>query len=100
MGQHRNLYLSQKMKYDFLIVGCGLFGVTFSQLAKERGLSCLIIEKRDHIGGNVYTHKNGDIHIHQYGPHIFHTNNKKIWDYVNRFTTFNNYINRPKISYN
>ena len=88
------------MKYDFLIVGCGLFGVTFSQLARENGLSCLIIEKRDHIGGNVYTHKNGDIHIHQYGPHIFHTNNKKIWDYVNRFTTFNSYINRPKVSYN
>lgn len=88
------------MKYDFLIVGCGLFGVTFSQLAREQRLSCLIVEKRNHIGGNVYTHKDGDIHIHKYGPHIFHTNNKKIWDYVNRFTTFNNYVNRPKVNYN
>lgn len=88
------------MKYDFLIVGCGLFGVTFSQLARENGLSCLILEKRDHIGGNVYTHQEGGIHVHKYGPHVFHTNNQKIWDYVNRFTTFHNYINRPKVNYN
>jgi UDP-galactopyranose mutase len=88
------------MKYDYLIVGCGLYGATFAQQATENGLKCLIIDKRDHIGGNCYTENKEGIDIHKYGPHIFHTNNDKIWSYVNRFTSFNNYINSPRVSYN
>ena len=88
------------MKYDYLIVGCGLYGSTFAQQATEYGYKCLIIDKRNHIGGNCYTEKKEDIDIHKYGPHIFHTNSDKIWDYVNRFSKFNNFINRPKVCYN
>jgi UDP-galactopyranose mutase len=87
------------MKYDFLIVGCGLFGVTFAQQAKERGKKCLIIDSRNHIGGNIYTENKDGINIHTYGPHIFHTNNDEIWNYTNRFTTFNHFVNRPKVNY-
>lgn len=88
------------MKYDYLIVGCGLYGATFAQQAKENGFKCLLIDKRNHIGGNCYTENRDGIDIHKYGPHIFHTNSNKIWSYVNRFATFNNFINRPKVSYN
>jgi UDP-galactopyranose mutase len=88
------------MKYDYLIVGSGLFGATFSQLASLDNKKCLIVDKRNHIGGNCFTEKNGEIDIHKYGPHIFHTNDITIWNYVNQFTSFNNYINRPKVSYN
>jgi UDP-galactopyranose mutase len=84
------------MKYDFLIVGCGLFGITFARLATDAGKSCLIIDKRDHIGGNCYTEKIDGINVHKYGAHIFHTNNSFIWNFVNRFADFNNYINSPK----
>jgi UDP-galactopyranose mutase len=87
------------MKYDYLIIGCGLYGATFAQQAKENGYKCLIIDKRSHIGGNCYTERLDHIDIHKYGPHIFHTNNDKIWSYVNRFAIFNNFINRPKVSY-
>jgi UDP-galactopyranose mutase len=87
-------------KYDYLIVGAGLFGSVFAQQAIERGKSCLIIDKRTHTGGNVYTEKIKGINVHMYGPHIFHTSDKRIWEYVNRFTEFNNYINRPKVNYN
>lgn len=87
------------MKYDYLIVGCGLYGAVFAQQAKEHGKKCLIIDKRNHIGGNCYTDKQDGIDIHRYGPHIFHTNSDKIWDYVNRFAKFNNFVNRPKVSY-
>jgi UDP-galactopyranose mutase len=87
------------MKYDFLIVGCGLFGVTFAQQAKEKGKRCLIIDSRNHIGGNVYTENKDGINIHTYGPHIFHTNNDEIWNYINKFTKFNYFINRPKVNY-
>jgi UDP-galactopyranose mutase len=87
------------MKYDFLIVGCGLFGVTFAQQAKEKGKKCLIIDSRNHIGGNIYTENKDGINIHTYGPHIFHTNNDEIWNYANRFTKFNHFINRPKVNY-
>lgn len=87
------------MLYDYLIVGCGLYGATFAQQAKEHGLKCLIIDKRDHIAGNCYTENKDGIDIHRYGPHIFHTNSEKVWSYVNRFATFNNFINRPKVSY-
>ena len=88
------------MKYDYLIVGSGLFGATFAQLAHEQGKNCLIIDKKSHIGGNCYTKKISNIDVHMYGPHIFHTNNDNIWQYANRFTKFNNYINRPKVNYN
>ncbi len=85
--------------YDFLIVGAGLFGSVFAQQCIKNKKSVLIIDKRDHIAGNCYTKQSDGIDIHVYGPHIFHTNNKKIWDYVNQFTDFNNYINRPKVNY-
>jgi UDP-galactopyranose mutase len=88
------------MKYDYLIVGSGLFGSTFAQLAKEDGKKCLIIDKRDHIGGNCYTKNVSGIDVHMYGPHVFHTNNDNIWNYVNKFTKFSNYINRPKVNFN
>lgn len=88
------------MKYDYLIVGCGLYGATFAQQATEHGYKCLLIDKRNHIGGNCYTDRQDGIDIHRYGPHIFHTNSDKIWSYVNRFASFNNFINRPKVSYN
>lgn len=84
-------------KYDFLIVGSGLWGSVFAHQAKKRGKKCIIIEKRNHIGGNCYTENKDDIHIHRYGPHIFHTNNKGIWDYINQFGQFNDFINKPKV---
>jgi UDP-galactopyranose mutase len=82
--------------YDYLIVGCGLFGSTFARLATDAGKSCLIIDKRDHIAGNCYTEKIEGVNVHRYGAHIFHTSNKVVWDFVNRFSEFNNYINSPK----
>lgn len=82
--------------YDYLIVGCGLFGATFARLAVDNGKSCLIIDKRNHIGGNCYTEKIEGINVHKYGPHIFHTSNQTVWDFVNRFSKFNNFILSPK----
>ena len=87
------------MKYDYLIVGAGLFGAVFAHEMGKQGKKCLIIDKRDHIAGNVYTKKWNDIDVHWYGAHIFHTSDKKIWDYVNQFSDFNNYINSPVASY-
>lgn len=84
------------MKYDYLIVGCGLFGSSFARLATDSGKSCLVIDKRSHIAGNCYTENIGGINVHRYGAHIFHTSNQKVWDFVNRFAEFNNYINSPK----
>jgi len=84
------------MKYDYLIVGCGLFGATFARLATDAGKSCLVIDRREHIAGNCYTHNDGGIHVHRYGPHIFHTSNKAVWDFVHRFAEFNNFILSPK----
>ena len=83
------------MKYDYLVVGSGLFGAVFAYEAKKRGKSCLVIDKRNHIGGNIYTEKVEDINVHKYGAHIFHTSNKEIWEYMNQFAEFNNYINSP-----
>ena len=83
------------MKYDYLVVGSGLFGAVFAYEAKKRGKSCLVIDKRKHIGGNIYTEKVEDINVHKYGAHIFHTSNKEIWEYMNQFAEFNNYINSP-----
>lgn len=82
-------------KYDYLIVGAGIFGSIFAYEAKKRGKKVLVIDKRDHIGGNMYTKNIEGIHVHVYGAHIFHTSNKIVWDYINQFTEFNNYINAP-----
>ncbi len=83
------------MIYDFLIVGAGPYGSTLAYECKKRGYKCLVIDKRDHIGGNLYCKEINGINVHYYGAHIFHTKNKEIWDYVNQFATFNNYINSP-----
>ena len=86
-------------KYDYLIVGSGLFGAVFAHEAKQKGKSCLVIDKRDHIGGNIYTEEIEGINVHKYGAHIFHTSDKKIWDYVNQFAEFNRYTNSPVARY-
>ena len=86
-------------KYDFLIVGSGLYGAVFAREMTHIGKKCLVIDKRSHTGGNVYCEKVEDINIHKYGPHIFHTNDKKIWDYVNLFVEFNNFIYSPLANY-
>ena len=82
-------------KYDYLIVGSGLFGSTLAYKLKKQGKSVLIIEKRSHIGGNIYTENVDGINVHKYGAHIFHTSNKEVWDFINQFAEFNNYINSP-----
>lgn len=87
------------MKYDYLIVGSGLFGAVFAHEARERGRRCLVLERRDHIGGNVYTYRRDGINIHKYGAHIFHTSDRGVWEYINRFAEFNNYINSPVANY-
>lgn len=86
-------------KYDYLIVGSGLFGAVFAHEAYKKGKKCLVIDKRSHKGGNVYCEKIEDINIHKYGAHIFHTNDKEIWDYVNQFVEFNRYTNSPVAFY-
>ena len=85
--------------YDFLIVGAGLYGAVIAQRAKTAGKSVLVIDKRDHIAGNVYTEDVEGIHVHKYGAHIFHTNNKLVWDYINQFATFNRFTNSPVANY-
>lgn len=85
--------------YDYLIVGAGLYGAVFAQKANAAGKKVLVIDKRDHIAGNVYTKTVEGIHVHQYGAHIFHTNNQTVWDYVNRFATFNRFTNSPVANY-
>lgn len=85
--------------YDFLIVGAGLFGATCARELTDTGKTCLVIDKRPHIAGNVYTEKVEGIHVHKYGAHIFHTNNKQVWDYVQRFATFNRFTNSPVANY-
>ena len=87
------------MKYDYLVVGAGLFGATFAQQAKAYGKSVLVIDKRNHIGGNVYTEKIEGINVHKYGAHIFHTNNEKVWNYLQQFVTFNRFTNSPIANY-
>lgn len=85
--------------YDYLIIGAGLYGAVFAQQAKAAGKSVRVIDKRNHIAGNVYTEKVEGIDVHKYGAHIFHTNNKEVWDYVNRFVTFNRFTNSPVANY-
>ena len=89
----------QTGKYDYLIVGAGLFGSVFAYEAKKSGLKVMVIDKRSHIGGNIYTKPQSGINVHVYGAHIFHTSNKDTWEYINRFAEFNNYINSPVAVY-
>lgn len=86
-------------QFDYLIVGAGLFGSVFAYEATQRGKKCLVIDKRNHIAGNIYTENIEGINVHKYGAHIFHTSDKAIWEYVNRFADFNNFINSPIASY-
>ncbi len=87
------------MKYDYLIVGAGLYGAVFAHEAKKAGKTCLVIDKRGHIAGNIYCEDMEGIHVHKYGAHIFHTSNKKVWEYVNQFAEFNHYVNSPVAVY-
>ena len=87
------------MRYDYLIVGAGLFGAVFAHEMKKAGKTCLVIEKRDHIAGNVYTKEVNQIQVHKYGAHIFHTSNEEVWKYINQFASFNHYINSPVARY-
>lgn len=85
--------------YDYLIVGSGLYGSIFAREATNKGYKCLVIDKRDNVGGNIYTEKVEGINVHKYGAHIFHTNNQKVWDYITQFATFNRFTNSPVANY-
>ena len=85
--------------YDWLIVGAGLYGAAFAERMMQAGKTCLVIDKRDHIAGNIYTEQTEGINVHRYGAHIFHTSDEQVWDYINRFAEFNNYINCPVANY-
>ena len=87
------------MKYDYLIVGAGLYGSVFAREATDAGKKVLVIDKRPHVAGNVYTEEVEGINVHKYGAHIFHTNNKEVWEYLNRFTEFNRFTNSPVANY-
>lgn len=87
------------MRYDYLIVGAGLYGATFAQQMTEAGRRCLVIDRREHIGGNAYTEQVNGVTVHRYGPHIFHTNDRQIWSYVRRFVEFNRFTNSPMAYY-
>ena len=87
------------MKYDYLVIGAGLYGAVFAHEAKTKGKKVLVIDKRQNIAGNIYTESVEGIHVHKYGAHIFHTNNKTVWDYVNQFATFNRFTNSPLANY-
>ena len=86
-------------KYDYIIVGSGLFGSICAHELNKQGKSVLVLEKRDHIGGNCYTENQDGVHIHKYGPHIFHTNDKEIWEYINQFAEFNQFQLNPVANY-
>ena len=86
-------------KYDYLIVGAGLFGATFAYKVKQAGKKCLVIDRRSHLGGNVYCEQVEGINVHKYGAHIFHTSDKRVWDFVNSIVEFNRYTNSPVASY-
>lgn len=87
------------MSYDYLIVGSGLFGSVFAREMTDKGYNVLVIEKRSHIGGNIYTEKSENINVHKYGAHIFHTDNREVWDYINRYADFNRFTNSPIANY-
>ena len=102
--KHNQKYIKKNSErlikmYAYLIVGSGLYGAMFAYEAKKRGKKCLVIDKRNHIGGNIYCENIEGINVHKYGAHIFHTSDKKIWDYINTFAEFNNYINSPVAIY-
>lgn len=86
-------------EYDFLIVGSGLYGAVFAREMTDIGKRCLVIDKRNHTGGNIYCEKIEGINVHKYGPHIFHTNSKEIWEYVNSYVEFNHFIYCPLANY-
>ncbi len=92
--------MEKKHKFDFLIVGSGLYGATIAYFAKQQGMKCIVIEKRNHLGGNIHCDLIEGINVHSYGAHIFHTSNKKVWDFVNQFVVFNRYTNSPLANYN
>ena len=91
--------MGENMKYDYLIVGSGLYGSVFAREATNKGYKCLVIDKRDNVGGNIYTEKVEGINVHKYGAHIFHTNNSTVWDYITQFATFNRFTNSPVANY-
>ncbi|MCD8021784.1 MAG: NAD(P)-binding protein, partial [Lachnospiraceae bacterium] len=97
--EKRRRLRDQHKKYDYLVVGAGLFGAVFAREMTKAGKRCLVIDKRSHIGGNIYTEDVDGIQVHRYGAHIFHTNDEKVWKYVNRYADFNNYINSPVAIY-
>ena len=82
-------------QYDYLIVGAGLYGAVMAHELHKKGKHCLVIDRRDHIAGNIYCEEIEGIHVHKYGAHIFHTSNQKVWEYINQFAEFNKYINSP-----
>ena len=86
-------------KYDYVLVGSGLYAGVFAYFATKVGKKCLVIEKRNHMGGNIYCEDVEDIHVHKYGAHIFHTSNKKVWNFVNSLADFNRYTNSPVANY-
>ena len=88
-----------KKAYDYLIVGAGIYGSTFAHVAHQKGKRCLVIDKRPHLGGNIYCEDVEGVHVHKYGAHIFHTNNKQVWDFVNAIVPFNRYTNSPIAHY-
>ena len=88
------------MKYNYILIGSGLFSSTFAYEMNKLGKTCLIVEKNSHIAGNCYTEKKDDINIHNYGPHIFHTNDNKLWNWINQFTQFHNYKHSPRVNFN
>ncbi len=96
---HHACGMVRNMKYDYLVVGAGLYGATFARTAADAGKKVLVIDRRNHIAGNVYTEKVKGINVHKYGAHIFHTNNRKVWDFVNRFADFNRFTNTPVANY-
>jgi UDP-galactopyranose mutase len=85
--------------YNYLIVGSGLFGSIFARELTDKGFKCLVIDKRNHIGGNCFTENIEGINVHKYGPHIFHTSDDRVWEYMNKYTKFNHFVNRPKVNY-
>ena len=86
-------------QYDYILVGSGLYNGVFAYFARKQGKKCLVVEKRDHIGGNIYCEDVADIHVHKYGAHIFHTSNRRVWDFVNGLAEFNRYTNSPVANY-
>ena len=103
LNNKKRIFALEKLRimkhYDYLIVGAGLFGATFAYLAKQAGKECLVIDKRSHLGGNIYCENIEGINVHKYGAHIFHTNNKRVWDFVNSIVEFNRYTNCPVANY-